>query len=130
MSEGGGIETTCTYMIFNIQDPDHPKRKLPPTLDYQSLKPPPPNTRASEIITCHCAVCKIARMTLDYKQYTVTHSNKVGAPAVYPQSPPARVIPVCSKCLSEIHQGKAHNCDKSTKRSIIDDIVKHSSDKT
>ena len=75
-------------------------------------------------------MCEIARKTLDYKEFATKHSNPIGAPPIHPKSPPPKVITLCSKCLSEIGQGKPHQCYKTQKRENISEFVRSSSTKT
>ena len=69
-------------------------------------------------------------MNLDYNKFASSHSSPVGRPAVGPQSSPAKVISLCSKCLTEIGKGKSHQCYKSNKRANISEIVRNTSKKT
>ena len=123
----------CQGVIFQIifswiivQNPQNPGRKLPPLFDYQNLVPPPPITRSTLYQNCPCTVCTIARKTLDYQKFVSKHVNPMGFPPTNtnPKSPPAKVLPFCSKCFSEVGQGKPHQCLKSTKRVNLSKIVR------
>ena len=88
---------------------------------------PPPITRAAVDQACKCQVCQVARTTLDYAALAAKHSNPLGAPRVSPISPPARVLPFCSKCFCQIGQGKSHVCDKNKKSANLSNIVRNTS---
>ena len=103
---------------------------MPPLLDYTTLVPPAPTTRATASDSCSCQICEIARKSLNYVAYKADHSNKLGAPPLNPKSPPQKTLAVCSKCWGEIGKGIPHNCQKSTKRENISNIVKSSSEKS
>ena len=85
---------------------------------------------AADPSICRCRVCQIARLGLDYTTHAADHSNPSSRPRVSPNTPPARVIPLCSKCLCEIGRGKTHVCDKKQKRDNLSNIVKNTSEKT
>jgi hypothetical protein len=75
-------------------------------------------------------VCQIARKTFDYQKFAAQHTNPMGAQPKTPVSPPAKVLPICSKCFSEVGQGKPHQCDKNTKRANLANIVHNTSRKS
>ena len=118
-------------IIIN-QNPLNPGRKLPPLFDYADLVPPPPNTRSTPNQNCLCKVCKIARKSLDYQQFASNHVNPIGMPPTNPspKSPPPKVVPICTKCFSEVGKGKTHQCLKSTKRGNLSRIVRDTSKKS
>ena len=66
----------------------------------------------------------------DYSKYAAEHSNPVGAPSTKPASPPAKLLPLCSKCFTIIGQGKTHICQKSTKRENLSNLVRNVSSKS
>ena len=59
---------------------------MPPLLDYTTLVPPAPTTRAVASDSCSCKICEIARKSLNYIAYKADHSNKLGRPPLI-QSP-------------------------------------------
>ena len=65
-----------------------------------------------------------------YQKHAAAHSNKVGAPKMKNVSPPARAIPVCSKCFTMIGKGIPHNCSKVQKQENLAHIVRSSSGKS
>ena len=69
-------------------------------------------------------------MSLTYPNYAALHSNPLGAPVTKPYSPPAKVLPTCSKCFTVVGQGKQHICQKSVKRDNLSNIVKNVSRKS
>ena len=113
-----------------FQNPNQSKYRFPPFLNYDNLAPPAPKTRATVSDSCNCQICSIARKTLDYSAFAALHSRKVGAPSTNPKSPPSKTLAVCSKCWGEIGKGKTHNCQKTTKRDNISNIVKNTSGKS
>ena len=62
-----------------------------------------------------------------YQKHLDNHSNEIGAPTTNKVSPPARVIPVCSKCFGLISRGVTHNCTKVQRQNNLAGIVKSSS---
>ena len=66
-------------------------------------------------------------MNLEYVKYKAEHSNKVGRPTDVERSPPAKIIKICEKCISEIAPGKEHNCLKSTKRENLITLMRSTS---
>ena len=109
--------------IFIFQNPHNSKHKLPPLLNYENLAPPPVKTRTTSTECCKCPICLMAKQNLNYSAYADLHSNKVGAPPVNPKSPPAKTLPVCSKCCGEIGKGIPHNFQKSTKRDNLSTVI-------
>ena len=86
---------------------------------------PPPITRASTDQRCKCTLCKIAGLkNSDYSKHAEKYSNKVGAPSEKIKSPAAKSIPICSKCLSVIGKGQAHNCGKPQRLENIREVFK------
>ena len=116
--------------IFLFQNPHNSKHKLPPLLNYEHLAPPPVKTRTTSNESCKCTICLIAKQNLNYSAYADLHSNQVGAPPINPKSPPAKTLPVCSKCWGEIGKGIPHNCQKSTRRDNLSNIVRNTSGKS
>jgi len=101
-----------THSYF-LQNPECPKRKLPPPNNYSELTPLPPTTRKSVEENCNCQICKIARMKIaEYKLFTKQHKNNLGAPKTTPSSPP-RAPKICTKCLTDLRPGKPHKCTKT-----------------
>ena len=109
--------------IFIFQNPHNSKHKLPPLLNYEHLAPPPVKTRTTSTEGCKCPISLIAKQNLNYSAYADLQSNKVGAPQ-------AKTLPVCSKCWGEIGKGIPHNCQKSTKRDNLSNIVRNTSGKS
>ena len=104
---------------------------MPPILDYESLVPVPPSTRASFGSACPCSICNIARLkNEEYKEFSSNQSNPVGAPATLSKPDKAQAMTVCLACLSEIAPGKSHYCVKSTRRENISELIRSSSDKS
>ena len=103
------------WLLNSLQNPENPHRKLPPLLNYDSLGQPPAKTRAAVDSSCNCQICTIARMNLGYQTFAAKHSNLVGAPALTPKSPPAKVLAVCTRCFQETGPGKPHPCVKGQK---------------
>ena len=66
----------------------------------------------------------------DYLKFSVKQGNKIGAPKVKKVSPPARAIPVCSKCRTLLGKGVSHICSKVQKQENILKIVRSSSRKS
>ena len=99
-------------------------------MNYQDLTPLPPNTRTQADLNCKCKVCQISRLGLEYAQHASEHSNPANRPRLSPISPPARVLPLCSKCFCEIGSRKPHLCDKKTKSDNLSKLVKNTSEKT
>ena len=96
-----------------MQNPEHPKRKLPPVNNYDKLVPLPPTTRKSAEENCPCQICKISKMSLsEYKFYIKEHKNSLGAPKQVPSSPPT-AMKLCTKCLTDLKPGKPHECNKT-----------------
>ena len=58
------------------------------------------------------------------------HSSKRGPVPIAQPSPPARVLPLCSKCFSEIGAGKPHTCHKTTRRENLSNLVRSTSRKS
>ena len=54
----------------------------------------------------------------------------MGRPAIHPAASPAKVLPLCSKCFTEVGQGKNHVCHKNTKRENLSNIVRNVSKKS
>ena len=116
------------YYDCYFQNPENPGRKLPPLLNYKDLVPPLPNTRQNTDIPCPCTICNIARLkNQDYIGFKNEHSNKTGRPAEGEKGPSPKALKMCSECLSELAPGKTHNCDKTTKRLNMINLVKNSS---
>ena len=77
---------------------------------------------------CDCSLCDIARINgSEYKKFSKIHSNPLGAPCVAPRTMCPSPITICSICLSEYHAGKPHNCQKTTKRENMANLVRNSS---
>ena len=57
-------------------------------------------------------------------------SNPVGAPKSKPESPPARLLPLCSKCFCVINKGVYHPCTKTQKQTNLAGFVKSNSGRT
>ena len=114
-----------------MQDPESSKRHLPSTPRYEDLRAPGPDTRSSSNSKCGCQICLIARMTMaEHNSHAKKQSNPVGAPKICAISPPARCLPLCSKCYSIVSKGVSHICKKSTKQENLADIVKSTSAKS
>lgn len=79
---------------------------------------------------CSCQVCEIARKGIDYKPFATIHSNSRGATSEKEIPSPAKVLPLCSKCFSEIGRGKEHVCLTSTRRENLATIIRKTSQKT
>ena len=95
---------------------------------YDSVKAPPPKTRATSTESCACTVCDIARLkNFDYKKYWDSHSIPVGRPSDNVESPPAKTLALCNKCFGEIGRGKSHKCSKSQKAENLANLVKSTS---
>ena len=62
-----------------------------------------------------------------YKKHSEHQSNKIGAPKIHKVSPPARAIPVCSKCFGLVSRGVTHTCTKVQRQNNLAGIVKSSS---
>jgi hypothetical protein len=62
-----------------------------------------------------------------YQKHSEHQSNKIGAPKTNKVSPPARAIPVCSKCFGLISRGVTHICTKVQRQNNLAGIVKSSS---
>ena len=118
--------------MFYFQNPVNPKGRLPPTPDYSSLSEiVRPVTRASSDTKCSCHICFIGRMNgHEYKQYDKLHSNKAGRRKSKPDTPPAKTLPLCSKCFSLVSRGVEHVCDKYKKRENLAEFVRTSSGDT
>ena len=114
-------------VLNSLQNPENPYRKLPPLLNYDNLGQPPAKTREAVDNSCKCQICKIARMNLGYQTFAAKHSNPVGAPALTPKSPPAKVLAVCTRCFQETGPGKPHPCVKAQKSTNHANIVKKTS---
>ena len=69
-------------------------------------------------------------MSIDYQKFADDHKNPTGAPKSNPITPPARILPVCSKCFSVVGQGKIHQCGKNTKREKISEMIQSTSVKS
>ena len=120
-------------MISPCQFGEDSKRHLPPTPPYASLKPPAPTTRSSGSTDtqCTCRICEVARMkNSDQQKHTAEQSNPMGYPKTKLVSPPARTIPVCSKCFSMIGKGVPHNCTKVQRQENLSTYVKSTSTKS
>lgn len=94
------------------------------------MAPPPLKTRGKEDDSCECFVCSIARMNLDYSAFVAKNATRSGPPPTSVKSPPAKTLNLCSKCWAHIGRGKTHQCQKSTKRENLVDIVRNTSDKS
>ena len=113
------------------KDPDDCKRRLPPTADYKSLLPPPPNTRSGSDMKCKCKICDIARLDkYEYKKHCLDHSRVVGRPRFAPLLPKSKSLVLCSRCFAVKGKGFEHRCTKVSKQMNIVDITKSSSEKT
>ena len=114
-----------------MQDPESSKRHLPSTPRYEDLRAQGPDTRSSSNSKCGCQICLIARMTMaEHTSHAKQQSNPVGAPKICAISPPARCLPLCSKCYSIVSKSVSHICKKSTKQDNLADIVKWTSAKS
>ena len=64
---------------------------------------------------------------VDYRSHVKEVSNPVGAPKIVAISPPARCLPVCSKCFSIVSKGVSHVCKKTQKQANLAGMVKSAS---
>ena len=102
---------------------------LPLKLPYSKLVAPGAATRSSACNPCSCSVCKIARtFPIQIQRAVLSSILSVGDDEEQPASPGVRVQ--CSKCLTYTGRGKAHKCNKTTRRSNLEELVKSSSSKT
>ena len=58
------------------------------------------------------------------------HSNPVGAPSTKVESPPAKVLALCTKCFGTLGKGVPHDCSKSKKGGNLANIVNTTSPHT
>ena len=124
-----GILTYLYYDHF-FQYGENSKRHLPPTPPYATMNNSAPNTRSSDS-SCSCKICEIGRMMgPKYQKYEAQQSNKVGTPKIKNITPPAKAIPVCSKCFSMLAKGLPHHCSKVQKQENLANLVKSSSVKS
>ena len=95
-------------------------------LQYDSLKGNPRKTRSdTSEHNCDCTVCGIARLNgADYKKFSLNHSNPTGNPPTQLPAPPPSPVIFCNICLSEYGRGKPHQCNKTTKRENMANLVK------
>ena len=125
------ICATCrNYLNDKKKDPNSTGRRPPPPLKYEELFPrssrstglfdPKPGER------CDCALCDIARLTLDYPQFHQQHSRHPGNAPLPPPTPPPPMI-VCSYCYSPYGPGKKHECSKSTLQGNLVSAVRQKS---
>ena len=66
----------------------------------------------------------------DYKKHAEAQSNPAGLPKSNPDTPPAKVLPLCSKCYCVVWKGASHNCTKVQKQANLVGFVKATSSKT
>ena len=66
----------------------------------------------------------------EHKQHTEAHSNPLGAPKSTPDTPPARSLPLCSKCYCFVSKGVSHLCSKVQKQENLADFLKATSNRT
>ena len=93
-------------------------------MKYDNIRGPPPPTRAVASQSCPCTVCDLARLkNYDYKLFWDEHSNPVGAPSTKVESPPAKVLALCTKCFGTLGKGVPHDCSKSKMGGNLANIV-------
>ena len=102
-------------------------------MDYTSPTAPVlgPKTRSTAPLPCCCSVCEVGRLKLAaYKEFKERVTEPVGRPYIDLPSAEPEPIKVCSACLTNWGPGQQHNCNKSTKRENIEELVRKNSPKT
>ena len=88
-------------------------------------------TRSKTDTKCDCRICVIGRMNgIEYKLYEKEQSNKPGRIKVTSNTPPAKKLPLCSKCYGLVTRGVTHVCNKTNKRENLANFVRTSSGNT
>ena len=115
---------------FQIPEIDRDSSQLPPTLPYNKLVGSRATTRSSAETVCSCSVCQIAG-TFPKQDRAGVISSIFGTPVQQKEKiPPPSVSLQCTKCFTYVGQGKAHTCNKATKRANLEELVKSTSQKT
>ena len=116
----------------------NPKHSLK-MIDYLSLDVPltqhSMDTRArllaqdtSTAPQCFCSVCSVGRLNGgDYNHHKVTVSDPPGRPSLN-EKPIS--LQVCSFCNSQWGSGIKHQCNRTAKRSNLEELIRNSSNKS
>ena len=66
----------------------------------------------------------------EYLKHEKAQSNTCGRVKIGPVTPPARSLPMCTKCFCLLKRGVSHICNKKQKRENLGDFVRSNSDTT
>lgn len=125
----------CSELERVKRNPKHPLKMIdflslthPQTqhsMDTRSRLQSQETTKAPQ---CLCSLCCIGRLNGGaYNHYKVTVSDPPGRPNIE-EKPVA--LQVCSFCNSKLGPGMKHQCNRTAKRSNLEDLVRSSSSKS
>lgn len=118
------------YSILNLMGKhgqDNTTKRLP-QLDYSSFKKSTRITNKSP--KCQCKYCEVSRLSGgDYQSYCNQIRDKPGKPAekvpMFNRSSPS--VKKCPDCQTELRPGHGHNCNKTSRRENLLELVRQSS---